>query len=165
MARCLAYLHTLAPALPAFTALIGFGSFIIGIHSFIAPVSAAQIYGVQLPSPPSSSLDDAPSTAENNAHAVAYICAHGIRTLVAGLSVMSLTACWRWQASLEARATAQRCLAIVLLAGTLTPIVDALIVWQSAQKTVDGVPGKKAARAHALVSRIWLAGGLWCFFG
>jgi hypothetical protein len=34
--------------LPTLTALIGLGAFIVGIHSFVTPASAAQIYGVDL---------------------------------------------------------------------------------------------------------------------
>jgi hypothetical protein len=37
-----------AVLLPTLTALIGLGAFVVGIHSFVTPVSAAQIYGVDL---------------------------------------------------------------------------------------------------------------------
>ncbi|KAK5207462.1 hypothetical protein LTR47_000556 [Exophiala xenobiotica] len=37
-----------AVLLPTLTALIGLGAFIVGIHSFVTPASAAQIYGVDL---------------------------------------------------------------------------------------------------------------------
>ncbi|KAK5452035.1 hypothetical protein LTS15_007758 [Exophiala xenobiotica] len=37
-----------AVLLPTLTALIGLGAFIVGVHSFITPASAAQIYGVDL---------------------------------------------------------------------------------------------------------------------
>ncbi|EXJ83574.1 hypothetical protein A1O1_07197 [Capronia coronata CBS 617.96] len=166
-------LRFLSPFLPALTALIGLGGFIVGIYSFTAPISAAQIYGVQLPantatrSFPSKKSDEPAAVDRNNSQHVAYIYAHGIRNFAIGLAIMGLTAYWQCQTSLAAQSTAQRCLGIVIMAGSLTPVVDAVVVWQAAQKdkAVDMETGRKAARLHALRSLAWLATGLWCLFG
>ena len=164
----------LPPVLPILTTLIGLGGFTIGIYSFFAPISAAQLYGAQLPASARATIspkktDDPPSTSEDNTRHVAYIYAHGIRNFVTGLSILSLTAYWQFsplcQTSPIAALTVQRCLGIVITAGSLTPIVDAYVTWQAGEKGTAGEVGKKAAKVHASRSFVWLVGGLWCLSG
>lgn len=165
-------------ALPTLTALIGSGGFIIGIYSFVSPVSAARIYGVELPPAPTATEkpDDNPhlwspdhSPQPQSPH-LAYIYAHGIRNFVTGLSILSLTAYRLFAPECQSRAAglvAQRCLGIVVTVGALTPVVDAGITWRAARIGDDGAGdgARKAARAHAARSLVWLAGGLWCLLG
>lgn len=165
-------------ALPTLTALIGSGGFTIGIYSFLAPVQAARVYGVDLPvlnhddqptKDNKESVSSVQSRPDNISRHVAYIYAHGIRNFVTGLTILGLTGFWKFspqcQASAIASSTAQKSLGIVILAGTLTPVVDALVTSRAAQKGTENDMGRKAARAHASRSLIWLAGGLWCLFG
>jgi hypothetical protein len=165
-------------ALPTLTALIGSGGFIIGIYSFLSPVQAARVYGVDLPvlnhdvqatKDNKELVSSAQSQQDNISRHVAYIYAHGIRNFVTGLTILGLTGFWQFspqcQASVIASSTAQKSLGIVILAGALTPVVDALVTSRAAQKETESDVGRKAARAHASRSLIWLAGGLWCLFG
>lgn len=165
-------------ALPTWTAIIGSGGFVIGIYSFLSPVNAARIYGVDLPvlnrtahitKGNTGSFDPTTSSSANISRHVAYIYAHGIRNFVTGLTIISLTGFWQFSAQCRASATAssmaQRSLGIVILAGALTPVVDAVVTWQAAQNEAEPVMGKTAARAHASRSLVWIAGGLWCLFG
>lgn len=156
-------------ALPILTTLIGAGGFIVGIYSFISPSSAAQVYGVQLPRTSASSKKNSKSrhiNAEDISQHLAYIYSHGIRNLVVGLTVLSLTWYWQYGAhSISDRVTVQRCLGVVITVGWLTPVVDAIVTWQGARRGVDAAVGKKAAQLHAVRSLFWLAGGLWCLFG
>lgn len=165
-------------ALPTLTALIGSGGFIIGIYSFISPVKAARVYGVDLPpliqgsqTPQEKNASSGPAKPRPDviSRHVAYIYAHGVRNFVTGLTILSLTGIWQFsavcRASPLASSTAQQSLGVVILAGALTPVVDAVVTWQAAEHETDSVLGKKAARAHASRSLIWVAGGLWCLFG
>ncbi|KAK5051500.1 hypothetical protein LTR84_003152 [Exophiala bonariae] len=170
--------HSPPWALPTLTALIGSGGFIIGIYSFISPVKAAQVYGVDLPllakgnqasKEKTGSADPALFRPDDISRHVAYIYAHGVRNFVTGFTILSLTGFWQFSAqckkSVIASSTAQRSLGIVILAGALTPVVDAVVTWQAAEERTATDVGKKAARAHASRSLIWIAGGLWCLFG
>jgi hypothetical protein len=165
-------------ALPTLTGLIGSGGFIIGIYSFLSPVKAARVYGVDLPlltkgSPAAEEkaglANPAISRSDDKSRHVAYIYAHGVRNFVTGLTILSLTGFWQFSAQCKAltiaSSTAQRSLGIVILAGALTPVVDAVVTWQAAAEGTVTDVGKKAARAHASRSLIWIAGGLWCLFG
>ncbi|KAI1609359.1 hypothetical protein EDD37DRAFT_162448 [Exophiala viscosa] len=152
-------------ALPILTTLIGLGGLIVGVYSFIAPVSAAQIYGVQPPrvSVKSKKTDDVTSDAENVSRHLAY---SGIRNLVVGLTVLTLTWYWQYGAhSTSDKVTVQRCLGIVITTGWLTPVVDAVVTWRGAGQGVDAAIGERAALLHAARSVFWLAGGLWCLLG
>ena len=151
-------------SLPIFTTLIGLGGFIVGVCSFISPDSAAQIYGTKPLRAISKSKksDEEPTGAEDIRQHLAYT---GIRNLVVGLTVLALT--WYWQygtTSTSDMVMAQRCLGIVITIGWLTPVVDAIVTWQSARQGVAAAMGKKAALLHAVRSVFWLVGGLWCLF-
>lgn len=162
--------------IPVSTALIGSGGFIIGIYSFISPVAAARVYGVDLPSLATITTRNrkkdisaaSASTGDVSKH-LSYIHAHGIRNFVTGLSILSMTAYWQFSDQCRvdpaASKTAHTCLGIVLLTGTLTPIVDAVVTWRSAEVGDVTEIGRKAARAHASRSLIWLLGGILCLLG
>ena len=152
-------------ALPILTTLIGLGGLIVGVYSFVSPISAAQVYGVQPPriNVKSKKSDNEPSYAEDISRHLAY---SGIRNLVVGLTILALT--WYWQygtPSSSDKVTIQRCLGIVITVGWLTPVVDAFVTWRGAGQGVDAAAGKRAALLHAIRSVFWLAGGLWCLFG
>ncbi|KEF57117.1 uncharacterized protein A1O9_07307 [Exophiala aquamarina CBS 119918] len=151
-------------ALPTLTALIGSGGFIVGIYSFLSPVQAARVYGVDLPMLSQTVHETKHSTKEsvladqsqpnNILHHVAYIYAHGIRNFSTGLSILGLTAFWQFspycRTSAVASSTVQKSLGIVILAGALTPVADALVTGHVAGNgsEANGV-GRKAARVHA----------------
>ncbi|KIV82308.1 hypothetical protein PV11_04428 [Exophiala sideris] len=152
-------------ALPILTSLIGLGGFIVGVYSFASPVSAAQIYGMQLgkASIKSKKSMDESTSAEDIYRHMAYT---GVRNLVVGSTILALT--WYWQYGTHAtmdKVTVQRCLGIVITTGSLTPVVDAIVTWQGALQGVDAAIGKRAALLHATRSIFWLAGGLWCLLG
>ena len=163
-------------ALPTFTALIGSGGFIFGIYSFLSPIQAARVYGVDLPVPRHAGLDTkgadtqvatpAQSQPDGISRHVAYIYAHGIRNFSTGLSILGLTAFWQFSSlcrtSEVASSAVQKALGIVILAGALTPMADAPITWQAAQNSAESDVRWNAPRAHASRSFVWLLGGLWC---
>jgi hypothetical protein len=167
------YLPPVSIALPVLTASIGLGGFTVGIYSFVSPVYAALVYGVDLPRlKRASKKSDDPSSAskpENISKHLAYIHATGVRNFVTGLTILGLT--WYWQFSDQSKRSsvaslmAQRCLGIVIMVGTVTPVVDAVVTWQAAEQGGETKHGRKAAMLHATRSLVWLAGGLWCLFG
>ena len=162
--------------LPTLTALIGLGGFIVGIHSFVAPASAAQIYGVDVVPIHSTAAskektdddDDKSVLQDDGRRHLAYIHSLGIRNLVIGITILILT--WEWQfgqSTLAEQAAVQKCLGIVIDVGALTPIVDAVVAWRAGrgrEERWDGV-GTKAALLRATRSLFWLTGGLWCLSG
>ena len=165
--------------LPALPALIGLGGFIIGLYSFVAPASAAQIYGVDLdqdvpiraPSAASQKkTDDNKSRLQDSdgQRRLAYIHALGIRNFVIGMTILILT--WVWQfgphrSSPAEQGAVQKCLGIVISVGALTPVVDAVVTWRAGREERWNGVGSKAALLHAVRSLFWLAGGLWCLSG
>lgn len=167
--------------LPTLTALIGSGGFIVGVYSFISPLKAARVYGVELPVSNKASQHSLKgavqrptpsgvvSATDIKPRHVAYIYAHGIRNFVTGATVLSLTYFWQFsrlcRESDAARTAAQKCLGTVILLGTLTPVVDAFATWHAAEEGIEADVGRKAARLHASRSLIWLVGGLWCLSG
>lgn len=188
--------------LPLLTALIGVGGFTVGLYSFIDPIAAARIYGVPTStasptltsilsnSPPSSAACRTGGTTLLTGRDFSYIHALGIRNLTTGLGIISLTSYWHLilsshHALPEARLAVQRALGIVILVGSLVPMVDAWVCWSASRdaaeartkkRTEDDVKvgasrneavetGRKAGNLHAMRSIAWLMGGLWCLLG
>jgi len=186
--------------LPTLTTAIGIGGLTVGIYSFINPTAAARIYGVPvrtssatltniLSSSPSASTATS-GTAILNSRDFSYIHALGIRNLTTGLGVIALTGHWHLTLSPSTTAPAvrlavQRALGIVILIGTLVPLVDAWVCWTASRHAADTLArerkggatkitdltheavevGRRAGNLHALRSLVWLAGALWCLLG
>lgn len=155
--------------LPILTVMIGLGGLVVGLFSFISPVSAARMYGFELPTSTSRSkpkkTDDDPTTRDQH-NRIACIHSLGIRNLVVGLTILLLT--WYWQFNTSSPAVqvgVQRCLGMVILVGSLTPVVDAVVAWRSSRPGMSSGLGKKASLLHAVRSLFWLAGGVGCLLG
>lgn len=180
--------------LPILTTAIGAGGLTVGIYSFINPTVAARIYGVPVSTSsatPTTILFTTPSsraardTANLQSRDHSYIHALGIRNLTTGLGIITLTAYWHFTLATsprEVRAAVQRALGIVILIGSLVPILDAWVCWTAgrdaggahARKRKAGEvnvgdvnseaaeAGRKAGNLHAMRSVFWLAGALWC---
>ena len=141
--------------------------------------------------PTSTNTNTNTPTPEQNA----YIHALGIRNLTTGLSIIALTSYWHITLHNSApaiRLAVQRALGIVILVFSFVPIVDAWVCWRVStsipksdfrRSDVKGKGGnadrdreaefniwaagigRRAGMLHALRSLVWIAGGLWCFYG
>lgn len=198
-------------SLPLLTSLIGLGGFTVGIFSFINPIAAARIYGVPVhaphtasshltsilsPSKPASTSSSNHPATSISSRDVSYIHALGIRNFTAGLSIIAMTGYWHFTLADESalvRLAVQRALGIVILVGSLVPVVDAWVCWghsstisrpvvggagEAEAKDAGGEAaadaesrayaaetGRRARTLHAMRSLIWMAGGLWCLYG
>lgn len=86
------------------------------------------------------------------------------------------------QASPEVRLAVQRVLGIVILVGSLVPMVDAWVCWGASRDAAEAQAkkreagdmkvgdsrneavetGRRAGNLHAMRSIVWLVGALWC---
>lgn len=158
--------------LPIFTALIGSGGLINGLHHLKSPEDAARLYGVPIPEGKEQLVDDRKALKGLPRWQASYVFAYGSRNFATGLTIIGLSAYWRyspaWNIPLASHAI-QRCLGIVILAGSSVPVFDAVITnWASKEAARDDAErkvGVKASIAHALRSVIWMAVGGACLLG
>ncbi|KIW93150.1 uncharacterized protein Z519_05755 [Cladophialophora bantiana CBS 173.52] len=153
-----------ASALPALTGLMGTMGIATGFYSFRAPVDAETMFGILVP----SSVNTSP---ELWTWQQAQIYTRGLRDLAGGLSIVGITAFWRFsslcQSSPVAALTAKRCLGIIFLTGSIIGGGDGLVIQWFARG--DGTSekarevGKKAGLGHLVMTLPILALGLSCF--
>jgi hypothetical protein len=140
---------------------IGFAN---GVYSLNAPVDADRMFGILVPQPAAASKE-----LQNWQSAQAY--ARGIRNLAGGLSIVGITAFWRFsslcQASPVAGLVAKRCLGIIFLTGSLIGAGDGLIISVLAEGEGTSQEarqaGKKASMGHLVMAVPILALGTACF--
>jgi len=151
-------------ALPVLTALMGTMGVANGLYSFNAPVDAEAVFGLTVPKAVSSSK-------ELQTWQQAQAQARAIRNFAGGLSIVGITAFWRFstmcQTSPLAGVAAKRCLGIIFLTGSIIGAGDGMIVSQFVRG--EGTPeeakevGKKAGMGHLVMAVPILALGLSCF--
>ena len=135
----------------------------IGLYSFRSPASAAHIYGISIP----AASQKAPTSISKDE---AYVYAHGSRNLAIGTSILGLTAFWQFSSicrlSHVTAQAVQRCVGITILAGSMVPVTDAYFISQYVERSgvsaQDSAHGKKASKAHAMRSVLWIAVGVSC---
>lgn len=141
-----------------------------GLYGFAAPTDADSAFGLVVPRSVSASK-------HLQAWQKAQTYARGIRVFVGGVSIVGMTAFWRFspmcQASPLAALAVKRCLGIVFLTGTVIAAGDGLIVGQFVQSEEEATSsasqeakeaGKKASLGHLVMAAPILAVGISCFF-
>lgn len=157
---------------PYVAGLIGSGSLIVGLYSFVSPLDAIRVYGVR-PSRHAATMTPKEAVSSGEAElldewtrTLAY--AHGTRNTASGLASLVVTGLYYREPSPVAAKAIKRCLGMLVLVGSIVPIGDTLVTarYMAAHplQQEDRDVAKAASAAHAARSVIWLmagALGLW----
>jgi hypothetical protein len=156
---------------PYIAGVVGSGSLIVGLYSFVSPLSAIRVYGSRPLADPDSKKSDNSSPSEpliiEWTRTLTY--AHGVRNTAMGLAIVSLCGFYHIEPSPVAANAVKRCLGVLVLVGSMIPFGDSVVTarYMAAQQLAqtDRETAKKASAAHASRSVFWLAAGLMCLLG
>jgi hypothetical protein len=138
-----------------------------GVYSLTSPSDAETVFGLPVP----RSISDSP-TKNLPTWQVAQSYARGLRNLAGGLSIVGITAFWRFSplcvASPVARLAAQRCLGVIFLTGSIIGLGDGVVVSRFAEGEGTDQEARKVARkaglGHLVMVVPILALGFVCFW-
>lgn len=161
-------MDTILDRSPYIAGIVGSGSLIVGLYSFVSPLSAIRVYGTRPSSGQAQPKKDDDSSLGSLStewtRTLAY--AHGVRNTAMGLSIISLCAYYHVEPSPVAANAIKRCLGVLVTVGSIIPMGDAAVTarYMGAQDLaqVDRETAKKASAAHATRSVIWIGAGLMC---
>ncbi|KIW62675.1 hypothetical protein PV04_10828 [Phialophora macrospora] len=154
-------------ALPILTATMGSMGIVNGLYSLTSPSDAETAFGLPVP----RSISDSP-TKELPWWQAAQSYARGVRNLAGGLSIVGITALWRFSplcvASPVARLVAQRCLGVIFLTGSIIGVGDGVVVSRFAEGGGTDQEARqvalKAGWGHLVMAVPILALGIVCFW-